>query len=230
MQTLERTNNRISSECIELLIRERNNGKSLRQLGQMFGRSHERIRQLLAKYSTSQVTLLPESMVTDKLGYPLSWLVQLRKEGIINPIKPGSYWLYSEEQVRQIPSLIDEARKCERCGKLRPPGSQKFCRKCSQYRRKHKYRTLSPEGKAKRIKSCLAWRKANPEKWKEIQTCNDPHESDDLRILDYKPERAYKLFSFKELGPPIYYESSPDGGGYLWLYPRLSPSFLPANL
>lgn len=60
--------------------------------------------------------------------------------------------------------------------------------------------------------------------------CNDPHESDDLRILDYKGERAYKLFSFKELGPPIYYESSPDGAGYLWLYPRLSPSFLPANL
>ncbi|GAI11552.1 unnamed protein product [marine sediment metagenome] len=60
--------------------------------------------------------------------------------------------------------------------------------------------------------------------------CNDPHESDDLRILDYKGERAYKLFSFKELGPPIYYESSPDGSGYLWLYPRLSPSFLSANL
>jgi hypothetical protein len=37
--------------------------------------------------------------------------------------------------------------------------------------------------------------------------CHDLHESDDLRVLDYSGERAYKNFSFKELGPPIYYES-----------------------
>ena len=129
--------NRVSPACIELLLRERNKGKSLRQLGQMFGRSHEAVRQILAKYSPPQVTLLPESTVAAKLGYPVEWLVKLRKEGIINPIKPGSYWLYSEEQVKQIPLLIAERRKCERCGKLRPPGSQKFCRECSQYRRKH---------------------------------------------------------------------------------------------
>ena len=37
--------------------------------------------------------------------------------------------------------------------------------------------------------------------------CRDLHESDDLRILDYSGERAYKNFSFTELGPPIYHES-----------------------
>jgi len=37
------TNNRVSPE-IELLIHERSKGKSLRQLGQMFDRSHEKIR------------------------------------------------------------------------------------------------------------------------------------------------------------------------------------------
>ena len=37
--------------------------------------------------------------------------------------------------------------------------------------------------------------------------CQDLHESDDLRVLDYSGERAYKSFSFKELGPPIYHES-----------------------
>ena len=79
----------------------------------MFGRSHERIRQLLAKYGGPQPTLLPENTVAAKLGYPLWWLIWLRKEGIINPIRPGGYWLYSEEQVRQIPSLIARARKCE---------------------------------------------------------------------------------------------------------------------
>jgi len=34
----------------------------------------------------------------------------------------------------------------------------------------------------------------------------DLHESDDLRVLDYNGERAFKNFSFKELGPPIYHE------------------------
>jgi len=89
-RTVEYTNNKLSPATVELLIRERSRGKTLRQLGQMFGRSHERIRQLLAKYGPPQVTLLPEERVTAKLGYPGAWLVRLRKEGIIKPIKPGS--------------------------------------------------------------------------------------------------------------------------------------------
>jgi len=121
----------------ELLIYERSKGKSLRQLGQMFGISHEKVRQLLAKYDWSQVTLLPEQKVAADLGCPVGWLAQLRKEGIIKPIKRG-FWLYSEEQVRQIPSLIAETRKCEQCGKPRPRGSQRLCRECRQYRKKQR--------------------------------------------------------------------------------------------
>ena len=151
----------------ELITYERNKGKSLRKLGQMFGISHERVRQILAKYSPSQVELFPESRVAARLGYPVAWLVQLRKEGIINPTKPGGHRLYTEEQVRQIPSLIALIKRCDRCGEPRPPGYHRFCRECSQYRRKHYYRSLSPEEKAEHRKNCLAWRKANPEKWKD---------------------------------------------------------------
>jgi len=169
MQTLERTNNRVSAECLELLIRERSKGKSLRQLGRMFGRSHERIRQVLARCDLPQEPLLSERRVAAKLGYPVNWLAQLRKEGLPSPVKHRYYWLYSEEQVSQIASLITERRKCELCGAPRPPGSQMFCRECSQYREKHKYRTLSPEEKAEHIRRCLAWRKANPERVREIR-------------------------------------------------------------
>ena len=111
----------------------------------MFGRSHERIRQVLAKYDLSQVMLLPEKRVARKLGYPQCWLRRLRKEGIIKPIRPGSLWLYSEEQVEQIPSLIAEARKCEQCGKPRSLHSHRFCTKCNQYRRKHKDKAQRPK-------------------------------------------------------------------------------------
>jgi hypothetical protein len=36
---------------------------------------------------------------------------------------------------------------------------------------------------------------------------NDLRESDDLRILDYNGERAFKLFSFSELGEAILHDS-----------------------
>ena len=35
---------------------------------------------------------------------------------------------------------------------------------------------------------------------------NDLHETDDLRILDYNGDRAFRLFSFSELGPAHIHE------------------------
>ena len=157
----------VSAACVELLVRERGKGKTLRQLGQMFGISHERVRQILAKYG--QPALLPESTVAAKLGYPREWLIRLREEGTVKPVKPGHFWLYSEEQVRQIPSLIAEARKCQRCGKPRPPGSHKFCSECSpQYRKEHPYKALRAEKKTKADEMGAAQQEANPEKQTEI--------------------------------------------------------------
>ena len=163
-------NNRVSPATIDLLIRERSKGKTLRQLGKTFGRSHERVRKLLAKYDRSEVTLLSERVVAARLGYPRMWIVWLRKEGIMKPIRPGHFCLYSEEQVSQIPSLIAEARKCEQCGQPRPLWSRRFCRECRQYRKKHYYENLSPEEKAEYGKKRVAWRKANPKRWNEIHS------------------------------------------------------------
>ena len=60
--------------------------------------------------------------------------------------------------------------------------------------------------------------------------CNDLHENGDVRILDRKSGQAIKLFSFKEFGPPIYYEYEPDSfnlnrlpdyeAEYLRVYPK----------
>ncbi len=36
--------------------------------------------------------------------------------------------------------------------------------------------------------------------------CHNLHESDDLRVLDYSGERAFRNWSFKELGPATYHE------------------------
>lgn len=37
---------------------------------------------------------------------------------------------------------------------------------------------------------------------------HDLHETDDLRVLDENGERAFKLFSFDELGPAVEHETS----------------------
>jgi len=36
----------------------------------------------------------------------------------------------------------------------------------------------------------------------------DLRETDDLRILDYEGGRAFRMFSFKELGQPVMYEKT----------------------
>ena len=36
---------------------------------------------------------------------------------------------------------------------------------------------------------------------------NDLHETDDLRVLDYNGERAFRLFRFDELGPMVVHEA-----------------------
>ncbi|WP_193368431.1 cytosolic protein [Pelagibius marinus] len=38
----------------------------------------------------------------------------------------------------------------------------------------------------------------------------DLHQEDDLRILDYNGERAFRLFHFRELASPITYEVQPQ--------------------
>jgi len=37
---------------------------------------------------------------------------------------------------------------------------------------------------------------------------NDLHETDDLRVLDYNGDRAFRLFSFAELGTAIMHEAA----------------------
>jgi hypothetical protein len=36
--------------------------------------------------------------------------------------------------------------------------------------------------------------------------CQDLYETDDLRVLDYNGQRAFRKFSFAELGAPVYHE------------------------
>ena len=65
--------------------------------------------------------------------------------------------------------------------------------------------------KAKGIRKFLAYEVSIDDARKRYAThfdivLQDLNESDDLRILDYDGTRAFKMFSFKELGEPYMYE------------------------
>jgi len=40
-----------------------------------------------------------------------------------------------------------------------------------------------------------------------VVVAGDLHETDDLRILDYNGDRAFKLFHFGEMGEPVFFEA-----------------------
>ncbi|MGB5486178.1 MAG: hypothetical protein WBN06_02185 [Lysobacterales bacterium] len=47
--------------------------------------------------------------------------------------------------------------------------------------------------------------------WHFNVVANDLHETDDLRVLDYNGDRAFKLFSFSELGNAHIHEPASQG-------------------
>ncbi len=47
--------------------------------------------------------------------------------------------------------------------------------------------------------------------WHFNVVANDLHEADDLRVLDYNGDRAFRLFSFSELGKAHIHEPATQG-------------------
>lgn len=47
--------------------------------------------------------------------------------------------------------------------------------------------------------------------WHFNVVANDLHETDDLRVLDYNGDRAFRLFSFSEIGDAHIHEPATEG-------------------
>lgn len=48
-----------------------------------------------------------------------------------------------------------------------------------------------------------------------VVVSRDLRETDDLRVLDYEGTRAFRLFTFDELGPPVFVEGAKTTAGDL---------------
>lgn len=147
----------------------RKEGYSLQAIGDFCGGvTRERIRQILNKFYPNTVSpLLNENKAEKLLGFPPCSLLQLRRKGLVKPIRRGTFFLYDRAELEKA-MLIYYGRSCPMCGKT-VPFHHTYCPECAQIRRHNHYRFLTPEQKRKHHALTRRWREAHPERWREIQ-------------------------------------------------------------
>ena len=146
----------------------RYDGWTLQQLGDEFGISKERVRQIIKKHrGTTCHRLITRTQLSKLLLCDDSFLRNLEKKGILLPIHRGFHYLYDAYEMDK--AIVAVRRYCVHCGKLLPPkGFKKYCLKCRALSRQNAYRFLSEEGKRKHREACIRWQKENPERYKVI--------------------------------------------------------------
>lgn len=149
----------------------REQGQTLQEIGDTFGVSRERIRQVLAQYfRDAKIIGLSPSEVCDILGCTLYVLRRLRKKGVVKGILHGkNSWRYTLEAVRAALSFY--MRPCPYCKKGLQTYSmdRKYCDRVCQ-RHMHAYRNKTEEKKAVQKASTRNWGRAHPEQLKRIQS------------------------------------------------------------
>ena len=119
----------------------RQQGKTLRQIGDEFGVSRERIRQVLqAEYRTTKYHFFSQLQVAKKLRCSTGTLLQL--VDTVEPKREGKSWLYTEKQVIEMQALIHKLRTCPICGGYKYYFTSRACWRC---RRKHRLELMSEE-------------------------------------------------------------------------------------
>ena len=148
----------------EEIVKLRQLGYTLQDIGNIGGVSRQAISLRLKRYSTS----IPiwETEASRIVGCTTDYLIRLRSLGLITPRKIGRHWVYSLEDIKK--AQLSTQRTCPNCGtEFVMSGSAKYCSKCSTKRKKYEYPFLSSEAKKKANQSSRNWQKRNPEKVRE---------------------------------------------------------------
>jgi hypothetical protein len=124
---------------IKEMVELRNEGNTLQEIGNKFGITRERVRQLLVKYNgTSEMKNLVSRYALSKIiGCTEGTIRRHEKSGIIKPKHIGLFYLYKRSDAKKIASIIK-----------RPilPAVMRICRECGAvfYRRPYEIRPQSP--------------------------------------------------------------------------------------
>lgn len=124
----------------------REQGMTLQVIGNKFGVTRERIRQILVEhYGTTTIQLVTRVRLAKLLGCSYWKLAFLEKKGVLNPRNIGKYYFYDRDEMEKAalevmrPRAPDVERICEICGtvkfyrpyEINPRSPGKFCsRRC----------------------------------------------------------------------------------------------------
>ena len=141
-------------------------GYSLKQIADKAGVTRERIRQIINKYYPgTKSNLLSEPQVANTFGVSSTLIRNLRRQGLIHPVRIGNAIRYNKKAIEEIRTALN--RPCRICGNPVFPGNTKLCEKCSTMMRDPKLRLSLPGEREKLKKAVRRWNEAHIEEVRE---------------------------------------------------------------
>ena len=150
----------------EEVIKLRQEGYSLQNIGNLFGVSRQAVFCRLGKYPKIEPYLTWEKEASRKIGCSHTYLASLRKERVVTPKRTGEHWTYSLEDINLV--QLSMQRNCLHCRTAFTHSNRaKYCPKCRTESRRYGYPFLSPEGKKRANQASRSWLAQHPEKVRE---------------------------------------------------------------
>ena len=157
---------------LDSIYQMRQTGATLEQIARCFGITKRRVRKLLVEHygSTCVHGLLTVTELASLTSYSRDYIIKLKRRGIIQPVKIGrNNRLWKPETIDTIVIYSDKhPPRCRICQGPLPPRNSVFCSEACRIqgqRFKHRPEVI----KKHHMERTQKWRKAHPEKVKEIQ-------------------------------------------------------------
>lgn len=156
---------------LDIMHQMRQSGITLDQIGNRFGITRERVRQLLAeRYGSTRVReLLTATELARLAGCTWKYIDKLKQRGIIQPAEVVGHGrtLWKPQSIAIVIEYIDQHR-CPVCHRPVPSNRQVYCsRGC--YLEARRYKNQTKEARRQHDERVKRWRAEHPEKAKQIQ-------------------------------------------------------------
>jgi hypothetical protein len=141
----------------------RQQGMPLEFIGQKYGLTRERVRQITDKAGIKP-SVFSEFEASRQIGCSYMKLMKLRLTNQIAPQRFGGRWVYTTATIELVKQLLARKTYCKLCGDEVVPPDKVYCPKHSEEVFRYRYPYLSDEQKKRKHKATMAWMERNPEK------------------------------------------------------------------
>lgn len=176
VKTLDKLLYRVQKPPVKLSVWEtyndqiadmRRQGHTLQVIGSTIGVTRERVRQIIKEhYGEIKRNLLTEPNVARIIGCSVTRLQNLRRSGVINPIRYEGFHFYDRSETEKAMLVLQ--RNCKHCRIPLPiQNISKYCSRCQAEYRRYAYPFLSDEARKKANECSKRWQKEHPEQFRK---------------------------------------------------------------